>query len=304
MHYLPSRADVPAGVIVLRGSGNRIMFSGCRDAQDINAELTWYKPKKLKEARGKVMVLRREAVGEDFQDLINMRRQLMSNGVLAMVVVQADSDAPAIELPEGDGSEPFAIPVLFAKDKTLEREAKNGVGAMLMFDAMAGAQEFVTEALKAYIPNLILLQAEHIKSALNEHDVPYVLPEVHRKIAKSLNTLLQEKIQNLNAALASLQNAMNNAIENFAAAQEDVAERIRVSDGRVLYLDHVIQDMQSNRIKKLLEEVQKEKQHAKTLEEQLYSPEVQAVLRNTKTRSVSVIESNPEFFPSVSCLSV
>jgi hypothetical protein len=42
-----------------------------------------------------------------------------------------------------------------------------------------------------------------------------------------------------------------------------------------------------------LEEVQKEKQHAKTLEEQLYSPEVQAVLRNTKTRSVVGFSGTP-----------
>ena len=258
------------------------MFFGSREGQDVEAQLHWYKPKKPQEARGKIVCMRREMAGNEYQDLINTRRQLMSIGARAIVVVQAQDSPPVIELPVGDGVEPEVIPFLFVQGKTFERQAKDELDACVMFDAVTAAQEFVAEALTAYIPSLVLLESEDVKSAFNEHDVPYVLPEVNRKIAKSLNEALQQKIAGINSALASLQHAMSNAQENFAASIEHVEQRVRQSDGRVLFLEHVIQDLQNGRIAGLQEQVQKEKRHSQSLEEQLYKPEVQAVLHAKK----------------------
>ena len=290
--YLPGRAEVPSGVIAVRGSGARVMFSGGTDREDIRGPLHWYKPKKPRESEGKIVVMRREAAGEEYQDLINMRRGLMSHRALAMVVVQAAGDPPIVELPTGDASEPIAIPVLYVQAKTLERDAKDGVEAMIMFDAVAGAQEFVTQALTAYTPGIIKIDSEDVKMALNEHEVPYLLPEMHRKIANSLNRSLKQKISELNGALASLQQAMSNAQDNFAVSLETVDQRLKVSDGRVLFLEHIIQDMQDRRITHLQQEVRKEQEHSKTLEEQLYKPEVQALLhaKQRKARQSSVAE--------------
>jgi hypothetical protein len=290
MQYLPARAEVPAGVIVLRGSGARIMFSGAREGQDIEAVLNWYKPKKINEARGKIVVMRRDVAGQEYQEIINMRRQLMSAGALAMVVVQTGDDSPIIDLPEGDMSEPSALPVLYVKalhqssTSKLEREAKDGVKAMIMFDAVTGAEQYVAEALTKYTPHLVVLEADDVKLAFNEHDVPYVLPEVHRKVAQTLNKALHERMADLNGALASLQQAMKNAQENFSASFEEVEQRMRISDGRVLYLEHVIKDMQEGRIARLNVQIQQEKQHSRDLEEQLYKPEVQAVLQRQKRK--------------------
>ena len=140
----------------------------------------------------------------------------------------------------------------------------------------------MAEALTSYNPNLVLIEAEDVKLAFNEHDVPYLLPEVQRKIAKSLSEALKQKIGGINSALASLHQAMSNAQENFAASIEQVEQRVKQSDGRVLFLEHVIQDLQNGRIAGLQQQLQKEKQHAESLEEQLYKPEVQAVLHAKK----------------------
>ena len=282
---LPRRVEVPSGVITVRGNGSRIMFTGGRDRDDIKAALHWYKPKKRKEAQGKIVVMKREAAGCEYQELIDMRREMMSAGALAVVVVQAVSDPPVIELPMGDASEPLAIPLLYAQAKTLERDAKDGVEAMIMFDAVSGAQEFVAAALTAYTPAVVQLEADDVKMALIEHEAPYLLPEMHRKIANSLNKSLKEKISLLNGALASLQQAMSNAQDNFALSLEAVDQRLRVSDGRVLFLEHIIQDLQGGRIMHLQELLRKEQEHAKTLEEQLYKPEVQAILQSQKRKA-------------------
>ena len=224
--------------------------------------------------------------GGDYQDLVNMRRELMSIGALAMVVVQADDSPPVIELSVGDMSQVSAIPVLYVQAHTIERAAKDETEAYIMFDAVAGAQEFVTGVLNDYTPSLILLEAEDVKVVMNEHDVPYVLPDVHRNIAKSLNETLKLKISQLNGALSSLQQAMSNAQDNFAASLEQIEHRVKQSDGRVLFLEHVIQDLQEGRITSLLEKLQKEKKHSETLQEQLYQPEVQAFIY-AKKRSVN-----------------
>ena len=155
--YLPPRAELPAGVITLRGSGARIMFSGSREGLDVEAKLHWYKPKKPQEARDKIVCMRRAVAGDEHQDLINMRRQLMSIGARAMVIVQAQDSPPVIELPAGDVSEPTAIPVLFVHAATLERSAKDEIDACIMFYAVTGAQDFVAEALTSYNPNLVLI---------------------------------------------------------------------------------------------------------------------------------------------------
>lgn len=258
------------------------MFSGSREGLDVEAKLHWYKPKKPQEARDKIVCMRRAVAGDEHQDLINMRRQLMSIGARAMVIVQAQDSPPVIELPAGDVSEPTAIPVLFVHAATLERSAKDEIDACIMFDAVTGAQDFVAEALTSYNPNLVLIEAEDVKLAFNEHDVPYLLPEVQRKIAKSLSEALKQKIGGINSALASLHQAMSNAQENFAASIEQVEQRVKQSDGRVLFLEHVIQDLQNGRIAGLQQQLQKEKQHAESLEEQLYKPEVQAVIHAKK----------------------
>ena len=73
---------------------------------------------------------------------------------------------------------------------------------------------------------------------------------------------------------------------HFAASLEQIEHRVKQSDGRVLFLEHVIQDLQEGRITSLLEKLQKEKKHSETLQEQLYQPEVQAFIY-AKKRSVN-----------------
>ena len=282
--FLPHRSEVPAGVIVLRGSGASIFFHGSRCGHDIESQLHWFKPKKPQEARGKIVVMRREVAGVDYEALVQTRRHLQAAGAQALVIVQAEGDAaPVVQLSEGDVSASLTIPVVYVKANTLEREAKDGVAAMVMFDAVNGAKQLVADVLREYTPSSILIETDEVRDAFVENDVAYTLPDVHRKVARTLNKTMQGKIAKINGALSGLQDAIDNAHENFAASIEEVEQRVRVSDGRVLFLEHVIEDMQRGRIAQLMQALKKEKQNSQDLQEQLYKPEVQAIL-NTKKR--------------------
>ena len=281
--FLPHRSEVPAGVIVLRGSGASIFFHGSRCGHDIESQLHWFKPKKPQEARGMIVVMRREMAGVDYEALVQTRRHLQAAGAQALVIVQAEGDAPVVQLSEGDVSASLTIPVVYVKANTLEREAKDGVAAMVMFDAVNGAKQLVADVLRENTPSSILIETDEVRDAFVENDVAYTLPDVHRKVARTLNKTMQGKIAKINGALSGLQDAIDNAHENFAVSIEEVEQRVRVSDGRVLFLEHVIEDMQRGRIAQLMQALKKEKQNSQDLQEQLYKPEVQAIL-NTKKR--------------------
>jgi len=103
-----------------------------------------------------------------------MRRHLMAIHALAMVVVHAEDDPPLIELPVGDVGAPIAIPVLYVRASTLERDAKDGVEGMIMFDAVVGAQDLVSEALADYTPNLVMIDAEEVHTYIYIYVCMYV----------------------------------------------------------------------------------------------------------------------------------